>query len=858
MKERTEDADARLATWLRSVREDLANDPDVDAAQVEEIAEDLARHVNEALEFGESPVVTAFDVERAIARVGRPTPAASKKNEIGLIVGNKVFDIERRGPADLTVMVAGIALPAAALAIEFQTGMWAENAFDPIPTPAHAAAIGLVPVASGLYLASDRRRTPGTFLQVVVGAALGVSVFYGLRTLPYLPLCMVGVLYIGMGFVAASPAFALYVVGRQFSELRKRGAGKLGYWMAALLFALLLLFASVEGRLREISRVALGPEGPEAEAARETLRFPLTPLPRTSSDADRATGFIFGGPGPIRGTVSPWDAARLRWLVDGTPVGDDVFRVPSRETDLFGVVSYAPTARLEDPMHEVDVDADKATAYVETTLVFTNDGSFETECACVLALPEGGVAARASLWNRDVEVAAAFAPTTVAREAYESVVRKRRDPILVTRFGPDRVLLRCYPVPPKDSMRVRLGFVAPLAPTSPTEATLRLPYVLSKNFPSGPTNGRVDARLRGEATMTSSNGAATNDGAVATSFAIGGEPFGFVVRRSSAFPEATEIDDVGEGAFVVRQRLIEPSRRGRKRVVFALDGAASLKTRRDAVTRLVATVPTGVEIALVTSDKDGVRTAVEPTPADVPAKSRVVDAMLALDARGDRDDLPVLFSAYRLADATSGGVVVWCRGFQPYVATSTAGLLAGMDRRAAPTIVFDAPYMEPPAPYDALASEIAAARSYRTATGDVKDALSRLYLGGDAWAFDRSRESLPEAASRPAAPKNGGSRLARLYAFDRCEALAAAEKPGWRKEAELLSTRYGLVTAAAGAVALESDAAMADAGLVAPSPGATPRIPYSDVPEPETYALLLVGAIVCVFVYLRRGSGVAA
>jgi hypothetical protein len=67
------------------------------------------------------------------------------------------------------------------------------------------------------------------------------------------------------------------------------------------------------------------------------------------------------------------------------------------------------------------------------------------------------------LWVNGEEREAAFAGRSQTREAYQKVaIQQRRDPVLVTTAGPDRVQMQCFPVPPNGGlMKIRIGITAP-------------------------------------------------------------------------------------------------------------------------------------------------------------------------------------------------------------------------------------------------------------------------------------------------------------------------------------------------------------------------------------------------------------
>ena len=96
---------------------------------------------------------------------------------------------------------------------------------------------------------------------------------------------------------------------------------------------------------------------------------------------------------------------------------------------------------------------------------------------------------RLTLWIDGEEREAAFAARRKTREAYQQVVRRQRDPVLVTTSGPDRVLMQCFPVPPGGEMKMRLGITSPMLLNGREKATLPLPCFLERNF-SIPENVR--------------------------------------------------------------------------------------------------------------------------------------------------------------------------------------------------------------------------------------------------------------------------------------------------------------------------------------------------------------------------------
>src|SRR6185436_12440072 len=110
---------------------------------------------------------------------------------------------------------------------------------------------------------------------------------------------------------------------------------------------------------------------------------------------------------------------------------------------------------------DTTINAEAVWSYTEWTMEFRNDSQQQREARAQILLPPGAVVSRLTLWVNGEEREAAFAGRSQTRQAYEKVaIQQRRDPVLVTTAGPDRVLMQCFPVQPGGLMKVRLGITA--------------------------------------------------------------------------------------------------------------------------------------------------------------------------------------------------------------------------------------------------------------------------------------------------------------------------------------------------------------------------------------------------------------
>ena len=165
--------------------------------------------------------------------------------------------------------------------------------------------------------------------------------------------------------------------------------------------------------------------------------------------------------------------SRLAWRRDpGRRADRDA---PDPEGDLRGGDQVGPPVRglsLDVSRVDVTVHADAGTFYAEWTMVLANATPQQQEARCRLLLPDGGVVSRATLWVDGSPREAAFGGRDQVRKAYQEVaVAQRRDPLLVTPAGPNRVMVQCFPVPANGTMKIRLGITAPLQLSTVRDAT---------------------------------------------------------------------------------------------------------------------------------------------------------------------------------------------------------------------------------------------------------------------------------------------------------------------------------------------------------------------------------------------------
>jgi hypothetical protein len=493
---------------------------------------------------------------------------------------------------------------------------------------------------------------------------------------------------------------------------------------------------------------------------------------------------------------------------------------------------------------DTQIDPDAAWAYTEWTLEFQNTANQAREARAQVLLPPGGVVSRLTLWVNGEEREAAFAGRSHVREAYQEVaVRQRRDPVLVTTAGPDRIQVQCFPVPANGGiMKIRFGVTVPLTIKTAAEGTLRLPVFIERNFsiPSSLAHAvwaESPAELNGASPKLASEVSRPGYRAVRGSLDEGelSSLAGLLrVTRDPAQRVAWTKDTRDPHGRMVRQTLQEEPGRAASQLVVVVDGSRDMAAHLPAVAAALRDLPAGVGRTLLVASDQGPD---ESDPANGPGVVAMpVEALSRWKPRGGQDNVPALTRAWTLAAQRPGSVIVWVHGPQPMRLSPMTGLLQATERTANPPLVFE--LQVEPGP-DRVVEELGNLRSLRpvlrqgTVTADLTGLAQALATGAPVWRLVRER---PGAAPASAAVegKETGLHLARLWAADEIRRL---HRSRFDEPALELARRYQLVTAISGAVVLENQQQYAQTGLTPVDPQTVPAIP-----EPSTFVLLAAGA----------------
>ncbi|MDX2307932.1 MAG: VIT domain-containing protein [Hyphomicrobium sp.] len=771
--------------------------------------------------------------------------------------------------------VFGVVLPVAVLVIELVTGICAEALFDPIPTWGHVALVALVPAVNlaGIYFVRRAERAAVAsprWLALLFGCGLAVSAFYALLFLPLMPLAAVAILFYGLGLLPMAPlaGFVSMVILRRMIVRRSKATDTRMALGAGVVAGTLLLIAldlppaltrlgldwaaSADTRQREqgLSLIrSFGDRDHLLRVAYDVDRRPGGPLTLLmglgSSDLVNGQMRIAGGSS---------DAAReVFFRAYGTPFNAEpaprarrgsVFWNPAFDGDHGGPIVGQRIAGLDLVGSRLDgsVAGDDAVAYFEWTIEFRNQTALDREARLALALPPGGVVSRATLWINGEEREAAFGGRGQTRAAYESVaVAQRRDPLLVTTKGADRVLAQAFPVPRDGgTIKFKLGITAPLELAGDDTASVVLPAILERNFDIGADfrhavwvespSPFVDPSAGFAATVITSDRFRLQS-EIADTTLTGKRP-SIEVRRDPAVVRKIAPRD---GGAAIEQRIVQRMGPDADALMLVIDGSIATGTHRSALLSVLDAIPVGRIVGLAIASATPVE--IDLKPWDEDQRARFENALRSHDFVGGQDNAPALGEAIGRLEHARDGVVFWVHGPQPIAFTDGSarleqlmGRIERMPRLLMYEVAAGPNEVLPDAPWAWRAQSV-------PATGNVARDLEgtiRRVLGGDA-RFDIVRRPVGTDTS---ASGIGSAHISRLWAQAAVLDLMARNGERGRVRATALATENQLVTPVSGAVVLETKAQYDAHQLKPVAQGTVPT-----VPEPHEWVLIILASL---------------
>jgi hypothetical protein len=778
-------------------------------------------------------------------------------------------------------LTLGVIFPVFVVLIELATGLCANAFFDPLPSFAHVVVVLAVPAINALLWKAARRDEEGgegdpkPWLVVAGGAALAVSTAYILLFLPVLPVAFLGILALGIGLLPFAPVFAAIVTAKLTSRL---AATEPDRWRLGLSGAGLGLLALIVVDIPATATyLALGWSAGDKKAEQRAVR-----AMRAFGDREMLLRLCYGDNGRATGLVSVlvsvWqDGLSARWTADTDGARELYFRATGEpfnarpmprslqeggRRSLFAfdgdegggaVGGRAEGVALDQSRIDGSVSPADNVAYLEWTAEFSNASSQQREARLTLAMPEGAVASRATLWVNGEAREASVGARGAARAAYEGVVRARRDPLLVTTDGAGRLLVQAFPIEPGSSLRLRIGISAPLTIAPDGSRSVALPAIAERNF-------EVPEDLEHSIWVEADDAIGARGGALrATKLAKGGMRLRGAMRdarltqspprilagritapsaRIASLPAGPGRAPLGVVQTIARTQPEHP-----RALTILLDSSAGNRAAGPALIRALDAIPAGRLVGLVVAADAPM--VIPPARWSKVHRDRIVQAIDGADFEGGQD-----FALTEALDSVPDGAadLLWVHGPQPVdFAGSSSRIAQHLERNEAlPALVR---YQAAPGRAFQIDDEswFENAR-FATATGnaaaDLSALVGELTAAGPRWTVVRTEA---KAAGNAA----GSPHIVRLWGAGRIAEAVEAGGAG-RRAAIALAHRLNIVTPVSGAVVLERDEEYKANGLDVPDAADVPT-----VPEPGTWALLIVLAGLLAWMLRRRGLALA-
>ncbi|NLB66200.1 MAG: PEP-CTERM sorting domain-containing protein [Lentisphaerae bacterium] len=772
----------------------------------------------------------------------------------------------------ILLWLLGVILPAGVLLFELIAGFCADILFDPLPTWFHTLLIALVPIANAWAMLAISRRRPSKTAGILNGWTLGVAAFYTLQFIVITPFAFMALIFFGLGLIPLAPLLALVSALLLRRRLRQTAVASRTAPPAALLctalpaFLLLILLSIPQMVVPPCTHRAQDPDPATQRRAIRILRaigdkdLLLRNCYKVPENIDLLSiiSRTLAGTGNKR--VSPAASQEAFYRVTGTPYnavppprakglrGQDLFDTSWFDPALGGDQVAARIRHLTLSQSRLDgrIDTGSGIAYMEWTLEFANASPVAREARALIELPPGGVVSRVTLWINDEPHEAAFGGRSQTRRAYQQVaVQQRRDPVLVTTAGPDRVLLQCFPVPVDGTIKTRIGITAPLTvpDAAQAEALLRLPAFIEQNFGVA-SNVQTTVWLESDAEALAVTDSLSNFGSPGQPATIRGKlppdsrgraPF---LRLPLALPPPPRIakdQRLPEHQGILQTLQIpdaEPAFPSALAVV--IDGSARMKPHAETIRSLLAGIPEATRLYCVIA-------------SDLPLAAEGLPPR-RLRFAGGCDNSDALALAAEWAARHDHAPILWLHAAQPLPSAKVEDLRQAADFSRGKLRIHSVQFGKGA---NLIAEKMADLRVIRPLPvfDDSADAiLQALRSPRPAW-----QRQLIAFADAPADTADGSSHIVRLWAAEEVARLSSPYRKDGGKKAVEIATSYQLVTPVSGAVVLETAAQYAAHNLTPVDAATTPGM----VPEPGTLGLILLGGTSLWWIRRRRAKQAA-
>jgi hypothetical protein len=798
----------------------------------------------------------------------------SEKAESAQVTEN--YDQRKPGRFLLGFLVfGGVLVPIAALFVELIWKTCAENLFDPIPTWWHVLIVAFVPATNfQIYRAFQKGYTLRPWwISFANGVSIFISLFYAVAFAPIVPIAVIAILAALLGLLPLAPFFSLIAGAVIRPKLRSLFSETRSGWLQwkALGAAFLFVFATMG--LAELNFTVTRLGVLKASSTNVKTQEEGVELLRKYGDIDYLLRLSYDGSAVVSSNLFLNILSSGDTSVDtngpmSTNAQKAYYRLTGKhfrqvevprgvrhwdrienwdDLDQNGSVRVRNGLRLAVSQIDGSVDSDAALGYLEWTLVFKNESPVMQEAIAQIQLPPDGSVSRLTLWINGEEREAAFGKTSKVTEAYNAVTTQRRDPALVTMTGKDRIQLKCFPVPARGELKVRIGITSPAVLEDAESALIAMPYFQERNFVVS-TEHSIWVESKND--LEIANAAFRRERGVEF-FGVRGRlsdddlnKLASPIRlsRSGDGRSAWAKDSLNKG-FVVTQELREINKPPVRGVIFVIDPSVQLAGAQNEIVAALRQLPGEIPASLVFSGGNGLNSEIAAPNFFEGSSAEVADKVAQGIFAGGVDGIPAIERAWEIAQSKPGSAIVWIHGPQVVELESPARLSQLWTRRPTEVPVFSLQIGNGPNPIERVLNESDAVSTIPRlgSTADDLATLFRKLVNGHS-SFTAVRTVEKRSDNQGNAGKETSQHLVRLWAYDESLRLL---KAGDDAEAVELAVKNQLVTRVSGAVVLETQEQYDQFGLKPVEANSVPTIP-----EPHEY--FLFGICMLVLLYFGR------
>ena len=732
-------------------------------------------------------------------------------------------------------LFAGVIIPAISITVEASTHICAGAFFDPIPSVWYLMLVIFVPIAQlHVWFTVDRGTTERLVLAGWLNVlSLGVSIFYSVLNIPLLPFAVLTIAFI-VGLLPLAPVLSLVaalVQRRHLKQIAARAPQKLFIMRKAGLLTGLVITAAFIGLLELPASITRYGLKLAASQSSETRAKGIQFL-RNFGSRDYLRRACYGRTGwatdfvgyflSVQDPVTPSEAQQIYYRVTGETfdtslppprsgrglIADDEWDFSSDR----GVKKIDGTLKglsLANSQIYTKADANGGVAYTEWTLVFSNEAAQSLEARAEVQLPPGAVVSRLTLWVNGEEREATFAGKGKLTADQQVAIPERRDPVLVTTSGPDRILVQCFPVPGYGGeMKIRIGITIPLLLEDLNHAQLLFPHFIDRNFHSPDWLGH-SVYIDSKTSISSASNVFTTTEFTADRVVTHGR----IPESEMSKPRTTILiarenaptwskDPFQSGNFIIQQDFEARVPKHLYRIVLVVDTSATMEDLRDELMFALESIPAGFDFKLVLADAEGL--------SHNFAESDVRKAWWLLAntvCAGGADNVPALLKAWDLATEKPGNnAIVWVHGPQLLQLQSARDLRGRWESSPYGPLLYS---VQAKSGSDQILKSLDGIDEVRSVprTKELDKDLGKLFqrLTGRVTTLEWVRKSKKvESLPDPYEAIETSDHLARLWANDEVARILAAGNGSLNIAAAMLAARYQIVTPVTDAVVLET------------------------------------------------------